>query len=232
MPGSSLVDDIALPPRRKSSERSPAVLLLPDPVAHDDLRDAGAALTAELRQLLRGHGVASALPRIPAKAEPSALIDAIGLAITRLAGDASVMRNGIGLIGFGHGAALACLLGARPDVRSVALVAPVSVEVAARRLDRSGDIAIERENMIRGLAALHPLKTLAGAAPRPVLILRGAADERHGPEHAIGMAMALSLDGRPLERCEVAFGDGAFSEPSVRAAVAERLATFFVGSGS
>jgi len=232
MPGSSLVDDIALPPRRKASERIPAALLLADWVAGEEERGDGLALVAELRELLRGHGVASAVPRVPSGADPASLIAAVERAITRLAEDDAVMRNGIGLIGFGHGAALACLLGARSDVRCVALVGPVSVEVAARRLDRSGDIAADRENMIRGLAALQPLKALASAAPRPVLILRGAADERHAADHAIGMAMALSLDGRPLERCEVAFGDQALGDASVRAAVAERLATFVLGSGS
>lgn len=84
--------------------------------------------------------------------------------------------------------------------------------------------------LMRRLAALQPLRALAEAKAKPTMILHAATDEHDGPEHARAIAMALVLDGRPVERLAVAFVDASFQaegDAPMQQAVLAPLGVFF-----
>jgi len=107
------------------------------------------------------------------------------------------------VLGIAGGTPLAMIGGSRPLARRVGLLLPWSVEIAARRVERSG--SNPRDALVRALTELQPLRALAEAPAKPTLLLHAAGDRNGGHDHALSIAMALHLDGRPVESLAVAF---------------------------
>lgn len=134
------------------------------------------------------------------------------------------------VLGLAGGTPLAMVAGSRPAAARVILLLPWSVEIAARRVERHG--GTPRDALICTLAELQPLRTLAEAPPKPTLLLHAAVDGSGGHDHAISIAMALSLDGRPIDRLALAlrspelFGHDAPADAAGRGAVIDAVAAF------
>lgn len=236
---------LLLPRRRAGARALPAVVICPD--LNDMPGGTGEAASSScavwLGRGLAASGVAVTLPATSA-ASGAARVDerlgAIMATIAQLRRTTAIDRARIGVLGIGSGAALACRVAAEDDIDRVALVGPVAAELVVRRLDRFADRGAERGKpapnesvdaaLMRRLAALQPLRTLAQARPKPTIVVHAASDEQDGPEHAQAIAMAVSLDGRPVERFAIAFIDAGFAaedDPAVQHAVLAPLAGFF-----
>jgi hypothetical protein len=140
------------------------------------------------------------------------------------------------VLGVAGGTPLAMIGGSRPSATRVSVLLPWSVEVAARRLDRAA--STPKDALVRALLELQPLRVLAEAPPKPTLLLHAAGDRQSGHDHALSIAMALHLDGRPIERLALAFCDPAtviVDEPTdeaCSAAILTALAEFARGSAA
>lgn len=186
--------------------------------------------------LAAGLAVAALERAADAPAGPATLWDLVASvedALERVSMDSRVDPTRIGVLGVRSGSALALIGGRNPSASRVAMLLPWAAEVAARRMDK-GPASSSRDVLVRMIAELQPLRTLAEAPAKPTLLLHAAADQEGGPEHALAIAMALHLDGRHIERMALAFvapeGLEREDEPEAdaRRSVVDALSRFFL----
>lgn len=226
-------DAIAVRIHAPARQRKPvaAVVCCPEPLV-------GRTAPAEwLREGLLAAGLALLTLERAADAPPGPatlwdLVAGVEDALEQASGDARFDSTRIGVFGVRSGAALALIGGRKEHASRIAMLMPWAAEVAARRVEK-GAASSSRDVLVRTLADLQPLRTLAEAPAKPTLLLHAAADREGGPEHALAIAMALHLDGRHIERMALAFvGPEALErevepEADARRSVVEALARFF-----